>query len=625
LDETNPGGYDAVNIYGDESTPGQSFTGDIERIDYPGLKSFNRRGYAETDLVDYNSENLKGNVGLFYKFTPLLQLNTGINFGTGTTVYQGENRFRLDNIFFWQAKLELKKENTFFIRAYITEEDAGNTFDIYATALRLQNAAKISDDWNVDYTQYWQTFITPQVKKLEGYPVGFPFNFTQQEIVLANNDSLLRQWHAAAQEYANRKSPNKPNLPFYVPGTSRFDSMYARIISNFANDPNNQGTRFYDRSGLAHIHGEYRFEVPFADLTFGANFRQYNPDSRGTIFSDTMGVRIQNREFGFYGGIDKKLIPTKLKMNAAVRLDKNENFNYVVSPAASFVYTPNLVHVFRLSFSSAVRNPTLTDQYLNLDVGRAQLLGNISGYEDLITLESFLDYLNSLNRDTLVYFNEPPIQPEKVKSVEIGYRGTLFNRLWVDAGYYYSWYTDFIGYKIGLRTEFNDFNFPIQPRVYRISANAGSQVTTQGFSAGGQYYLGTFYTLSGNYSWNILNKKGSDDPIIPAFNTPEHKFNLGFSGRQLPVHLMGRQIKNVGFSVNYKWIEGFLFEGSPQFTGSIPTYDLVDAQVNWTAERLGMTIKVGASNLLNKKQYQTYGGPRVGRLAYISLIYESKS
>ena len=41
----------------------------------------------------------------------------------------------------------------------------------------------------------------------------------------------------------------------------------------------------------------------------------------------------------------------------------------------SFVYTPRQDRTFRLSFSSAVRNPTLADQYLYYNVGRALLLG----------------------------------------------------------------------------------------------------------------------------------------------------------------------------------------------------------------------------------------------------------
>ena len=123
----------------------------------------------------------------------------------------------------------------------------------------------------------------------------------------------------------------------------------------------------------------------------------------------------------------------------------------------------------------------------------------------------------------------------------------------------------------------------------------------------------------------MLNKKGTDDPIIPAFNTPENKFNAGISGRNIPVIMFGREMRQLGFNINYKWIQGFLFEGSPQFTGTIPTYDLLDAQVNWTFEKIGITLKIGASNVLDKRQYQTYGGPRVGRLAYISVQYEQKN
>ncbi|MEO5905166.1 MAG: TonB-dependent receptor, partial [Saprospiraceae bacterium] len=250
--------------------------------------------------------------------------------------------------------------------------------------------------------------------------------------------------------------------------------------------------------------------------------------------------------------------------------------------------------------------------------------GNISGYTDLITPESFRPYLDHLNKDSLIYFDEPAIQPEKVKSIEVGYRTTLFEKLWVDAGYYYSWYKDFIGYKIGIQTDFfGTTGYPTNTRILRVSSNAQSQVTTQGFSVGTNYFLGTYYSLGGNYSWNILNKKGTDDPIIPAFNTPEHKFNIGLTGRNIPLLLFGNRIENIGFNINYKWIEGFVFEGSPQFTGNIPTYDLLDAQINYAIERLGLTFKIGASNVLNKKQYQTYGGPRIGRLAYISILFET--
>src|SRR5690606_444116 len=145
VDASNPGGYDAVNVYGDEIQTGQDFADpSLARI-YPGLGVFTRRGYSETDLVDYDTENLKGNRGRYYNLPSDVRIMGGFNFGSGTTVYQGENRFRLDGIFFWQGKMEVSKKDKFFLRAYITEEDAGKSYDAYATALQLQTAAKTLD------------------------------------------------------------------------------------------------------------------------------------------------------------------------------------------------------------------------------------------------------------------------------------------------------------------------------------------------------------------------------------------------------------------------------------------------------------------------------------------------
>jgi hypothetical protein len=113
------------------------------------------------------------------------------------------------------------------------------------------------------------------------------------------------------------------------------------------------------------------------------------------------------------------------------------------------------------------------------------------------------------------------------------------------------------------------------------------------------------------------------DPIVPAFNTPEHKFNLGWNLRNYPIN--NNKERLLGAGVNYKWVQGFVFEGSPQFTGSIPSYGLVDAQCSFTQIRIKsdkkttVTYKIGASNALNNQVYQVFGGPLVGRLAYLSI------
>ena len=81
----NPGGYDAINRYGDEVLFDDG--GDVKS--YPGLGNYYRNGIEEKDVVDYDTRNLKLAGSVHYKFKEDLELQYGVNFGFGTTVYQG--------------------------------------------------------------------------------------------------------------------------------------------------------------------------------------------------------------------------------------------------------------------------------------------------------------------------------------------------------------------------------------------------------------------------------------------------------------------------------------------------------------------------------------------------------
>lgn len=664
----NLGGYDAVNVYGDEDLAGgNDFT--TETRTSPGLGIYYRDGYKEEDLLNYKTENIKASLGLFYKLKKDLVLNYNFSYGGGNTVYQGQNRFALRNIKFFQNKLELSKKDKWFVRAYSTNERAGNTYDAVVTAFLIQDASRKNDEWNRAYSSYWNRSIVSRFRNAPGFPElpGFggdvgAYN-DSVDMFIANNYELFQDYHAETRDVANNTVLGD-QLPYAQPGSEQFDSLFNEVTSKLLSQG---GSKFFDESALYHIHGEYTFNPKWTDnIRVGANARLYVPNSRGTIFMDTIQYtydtsfvgsnvvidttseynRILNYEFGVYGGIEKSFAGDKFKASATVRVDKNVNFKFLVSPAASLVYNVDENNTFRLSFSSAIRNPTLSDQYLNYNVGRAILRGNLSGYDSLLTVESFQDYLNidTVGLNDLEYFSVDPIQPEQVKTIEVGYRGQLFGLLYVDASYYHSWYKNFIGYKLGVEAEFDELTgFPTYSQAYRISANSNDVVTTQGFAIALNYYVGKFFNLTGNYSWNRLDLRGSDDEIIPAFNTPEHKFNLGFSGRDITWNFKNKSLRKFGFAVNYKWIQGFIFEGSPQFTGEIPTYDMLDIQLNKEIPKIHTIVKVGVSNLLgisplvkrnngsigdrfndawNNNNYQVYGGPRVGRLAYISLLFE---
>ena len=632
----NPGRFDGVNSYGDEYYRGFDYSS-ASIVQFPGLDIWYRTGYQEQDLVDYDTKNTKANAAVHIRTNPKQkdlspELILAGNYGSGTTVYQGDNRFSLKNIQFGQARVELRKNDQFFIRAYGTWEDAGDSYDPFFTALNLLDSAKTNFDWSVDYVGFWQNEVKPAIEDNEGWPefsievdpntgaVSTSFDIDQANRWIDENQDLLAQYHQQAADFANQANKST-QAAYYEPGTARFEEKFDEITQKKRTDG---GTLFTDRSALYHVHGEYTFTPTFVDeLKVGANYRMYTPSSEGTIFYDTAGINITNSEYGVYTGASKSFAGKKWTVSATIRMDKNENFDYLFSPAASVVYKPSSGNYLRASFSSALRNPTLTDQYLSLDVGPAILSGNLDGVNNLVTVPSLIEFTRNLDSDLLEYFNIDPIRPEQVRTFEVGYRTTLFNQLYVDAGYYYSIYDDFIGFNLGADVNFDQSTgFPTNIQVFRYSANSINTVTTQGFSIGLNYYFQKYYMLNGNYSWNRLNKTFDDDPIIPAFNTPEHKFNIGISGRDVPIQIGGQTFDNFGFNINYKWIEGFTFEGSPQFTGFIPTYDLLDAQINYTFKKIDTTLKIGASNVLNNLQFQTYGGPRIGRLAYISLLYE---
>lgn len=651
--ESNPGGFDAVNIYGDEDvSTNNNYTSFDGRRYNPGLGIFLRNGYKESDLVDYGTHNLKLGGSLHFMVRDSLELVAATNFSTGSTVYQGDNRYRLKGIQFFQHRLELRCEGKWFIRGYVTHEDAGQTYDIYTTALRLQSAQGRTIDWNTEYTTYWGSVIRPMVQAMPGFitlqqasQLGWNQAqwFAWQDAFIQEHFDTFLAFHQQAQAHTN--SVDKAYLdPFYAPGTGRFNEKFDEITGKRFTEG---GSLFFDKSILAHAMAEYKFKPAFGEVTVGGNVRQYLPNSAGTIFRDTGDVVIRNSEFGLFAGLEKKFLENKLTATATVRLDKNQNFKPLLSPAVSLVYANTPAHVWRLSFSSAIRNPTLADQYLYYNVGRALLLGNVSGQfeagrDSMFTVDSFDAYRNTTSLveglSKLDWFHVDRLRPEQVRTIEVGYRGTHWESVYFDLSAYNSWYTDFIGYIIGLDANFAQDGIPMGLQVYRVAANASSRVMTRGLNAGFNWYRPKL-TYTFNYSYNQLTS-GKDDPIIPAFNTPQNKFNAGFNARDRKIPFTS--LNRLGYGLNWKYVQGYLFEGSPQFSGPIASYDMVDAQVSVQFPAQHLTVKLGASNLfglsplwgedvpdgdrleraLNNKVYLVYGGPNIGRLAYIQLSYE---
>ena len=226
--ENNPGGYDAVNRYGDEASSNAGIT-------TYGLGTVHRDGYKETDLVDYDTRNMKASLAYHYKLNDSLRFIVASSFGTGTTVYQGDNRFRLQNILFYQNRIELNAGDKGFLRAYVTNEDAGDSYDAVFTAFRLQDQSKDDARWFQDYRNRWVVSGGPQaqIAALPGFPTpvfdpGPPATFIIDanaiEQFLLDNNTFVAGLHNGVRAYANTSATSAGTENIYSdrvePGTA---------------------------------------------------------------------------------------------------------------------------------------------------------------------------------------------------------------------------------------------------------------------------------------------------------------------------------------------------------------------------------------------------------------------
>ncbi|WP_373075703.1 carboxypeptidase-like regulatory domain-containing protein, partial [Zeaxanthinibacter enoshimensis] len=135
-DVNNPGltradaAYDGLNVYGDEVGTTLNFDALAGLPEGTlGQERVTRTGYEERDLVDYGAESVKTDFSVYYRpFANDFEIIYNGRVGRGNTIYQGANRFAVRNFNLQQHKIEIRNNN-FFIRGYITSENAGDSYD----------------------------------------------------------------------------------------------------------------------------------------------------------------------------------------------------------------------------------------------------------------------------------------------------------------------------------------------------------------------------------------------------------------------------------------------------------------------------------------------------------------
>lgn len=628
--------YDGVNVYGDLATINLNTVAntlaDLGRLPNPALANLvpsvnvSRTGYAEADLTDYNAESIKADWGLYYRpWENDFEIQYVGKIGSGSTIYQGSNRYSIKNFFLQQHKLEIKNDN-FFVRGYLTADNAGDSYDMVFTGVNVNRQWKSDDVW---FGEYAGAFI-------EGTLAGL------------NGD----QAHANARQVADTGR--------FEPGTPEF----VNALNSVTSDPDIlTGSQLKSESKIYHGDANYNFShlTDFAEIQIGGSARRYVLNSGGSIYTDALS-EIRYAEVGLYTQIQKKFLEDdRLKLTASLRYDKSELFDPFLSPRVSLGYNigENKNHNIRASFQTGFRNPDTQALYIGFNVGPIVLLGSapdnperfsrtITGDaisttgkaiigSNSITYDGSGAYNNSFTRSSVVAFaasqnpadlqiaNPGLVKPEQVSSFEIGYRGKL-NKVIVDFSTYFNQYQDFIATIDVVNPLYGDVqltqtlpnsvplavaalaNSDIQ--AFRAYTNSTADVNSYGAALGLSTKIFRDFDLNMNYTYAKLDFDREANPNFQTnFNTPEHKVKASFGNTDL--------FKNFGFNVAWRWSDHYVWEASFA-TGEVPAFHVMDAQINFRLPSLKSTFKAGATNLFGDEYFTAVGTGLVGSMYYLS-------
>ncbi|MBU2928005.1 TonB-dependent receptor [Winogradskyella psychrotolerans] len=600
--------YNGINVYGDEVSANindlAGGTGIVPDV------FVSRTGYNERDLTEHKAQSIKADWGLYYR--PITDSNFEIQYvgkvGTGTTIYQGTNRYNIDGFFQEQHKLELKNDN-YFLRGYVVSDKAGDSYDMVFTGININRAWKSDADWFGDYIN---TYVAATL----------------------GGGATDEQAHAAARAAAETGR--------FEPGSTEFNNAFNRIIK----DPDlATGSQFQDASKYYHADGNYNFShlTDFADIQIGGSYRKYNLNSFGSIYTDYDGT-IDYSEFGVYTQVQKNLElneDMELKITASARYDKSEFFDGFISPRLSLGLTLNRNHNIRASAQTGFRNPTTQDLFIGLDAGRAILVGSApdnldrysrdftssngtvynqtgaAAYNNSYTASSVQELAATGDPSVLTVANPNLVSPEQVTSVEIGYRGK-FDKLTIDFSTYYNKYKDFISSEVVIAPLYgsvtdgsgvaaianSDFT------TYSAYTNSDADVNSYGASIGLSTKIMDDFDLGGSYTFTKQDFDQAANPNFETnFNTPEHKFKAHFGNTEL--------FKNFGFNVAYKFSDDYFWEATFG-DGIVPEFHTVDAQISYTIPSLKSTIKIGGTNIGGKEYFTIFGSGYIGSMYYAS-------
>lgn len=567
LGNDNPGA-DYVNSYGNESSNRRTLT-------LSGKKYvITRTGYFEQEITNYSINNNKIDFSVHYRPKPNQEFSYNAKYAELDNVYQRTNRFRLSNYHLSQHVIHYQNKNSNF-KAYLTNENTGSSFNIRSMAENIDRNFKSDNIWFTDFSNEFNSKIRQGISAVDALKLartkadqGRPQPHSEIFKQLVNNLSEINNWDFGA-------ALRVKSYLFHTEGIVDLSSKLPKILQN-----------------------------NHWNLLSGFDFREYFvvPDGNYFINPKSEGKNLTYWKGGTFLQSSKALWDEKLKITLTVRADKNQYYSIRVNPKISAVYSSNSNNFWRISYQNGYRFPSLFEAFSNINSGGVKRVGGLPIMSKGIFENSYLrktidDFTAAVNQDinvgklsqnnaiqknkNLLRKNDYTyLKPEYVNSFETGYKGyPLGDKLFLDVDFYYNVYRNFMAQveanvPLGLNSDslaYYMYDRNKQSR-YRLWTNSKTIVHNYGGGINISYKMYKNFVLNTNASFAQLQSKSNNDGFEEAFNTPRWICNVGISNTRLT--------KNIGFGINYKYQERFLWQSSLA-NGIVPEIHNLDAQISY--------------------------------------------
>jgi outer membrane receptor for ferrienterochelin and colicin len=309
-------------------------------------------------------------------------------------------------------------------------------------------------------------------------------------------------------------------------------------------------------------------------------------------------------------------------ITAAGRYDDHSNFEGRFTPRVTLTTRVAKNNYLRFSYQTAYRFPSNQDQYIFLNTGTAYLAPYDIGFLDdalhiltnpIYTAESIDKARAALNPALLVKTLPAEVKPESVESYEIGYKGVVMQKLFIDFYAYRSSYTNFLGrVAVGQSKTGQPAGLlnPLTTTNISYVQNSPQEVKALGWGLGLEYTLPRNFVFYGNVYSDEL--RDLPEGYVAYFNAPHYRWNAGLRNENV--------YKNFGMNVVVKWQDNVYYEGTFA-TGTLPYFTWVDAQLSYKLPKTKSIFKLGGTNVGNQYARTGMGSPYVGGVYYLSYGY----